>query len=198
MDMIEAVFKERGAVSILDLGRLESYWNIVDKDYLVAHKVTILLLNLPDDVMPVKRADIFKTESGDGCALAFPDNSFDICHSNSVIEHVGSWRNKEAFALEVTRVAKMYFYPTPNYWFPWEPQFGFPIFHWLPEPLRLWIVRHYALGWQARANDVKESMKIMEYASLLNYDMFSFLYPDAEIKRERLLGITRSFTAIKR
>lgn len=198
LDMIDAVFAEKGTVSILDVGGLESYWNIMEEGYLESRNAKILLLNLPDDVRPVTRSQIFTAQIGNGCKLEFPDNNFDICHSNSVIEHVGVWANKTAYAREVTRVASRYFHQTPNYWFPWEPHFGLPIFHWLPEPVRVWIAMHRALGWHQRCKTVAEAVQLMEYATLLNYKMFRFLFPDAEMRNERFLGIYKSFTAIRR
>ncbi len=197
IEMVDQIFAAKGQVSILDVGGMEYYWNIVPKDYLVSRNVKVTLVNLPSDVRPVANPELFDAREGDGCSLPFPDNAFDICHSNSVIEHVGVWRNKEAFAREVTRVAPRYFHQTPNYWFPWEPHFGFPMFHWLPEPTKLWLFSHFKLGWSAKANNVAEGMALVEYASLLNARMFTSLFPDAEIRKEKFYGLTKSFIAIK-
>jgi SAM-dependent methyltransferase len=197
LDMIDNVFASRGQVSIVDVGGMEFYWNIVPKDDLLSRNVRIVLVNLPSDISPVADPRLFEAHQGDGCALPFADNAFDICHSNSVIEHVGVWRNKEAFAREVTRVAPRYFHQTPNFWFPWEPHFGAPVFHWLPEPTRLWLTSHFSLGWHKRAKDVREGMAQIEYATLLNKNMFEALFPDAEIRKEKFLGLTKSYMAIK-
>jgi hypothetical protein len=148
-------------------------------------------------VRAVADPTLFEAREGDGCALPFPDNAFDICHSNSVVEHVGVWRNKEAFGREATRVAPRYFHQTPNFWFPWEPHFGAPLFHWLPESTRLWLVSHFSLGWHKKAKNVAEGMAQVEYASLLDARMFRSLFPDADIRKEKLLGVTKSFIAIK-
>ena len=50
---------------------------------------------------------------GDGCALKFPDKSYDIAFSNSVIEHVGSWERQQAFAKDIRRVGKAIWVQTP-------------------------------------------------------------------------------------
>ena len=57
---------------------------------------------------------------GDACALPFPDASFDVVHSNAVIEHVGGRDRQEAFVREALRVGRRVFVTTPNRWFPIE------------------------------------------------------------------------------
>jgi len=73
---------------------------------------------------------------GNGCCLNFPDKSFDIVFSNSVIEHVGNWENQKAFAHETSRVGKRYWIQTPNKSFPIEPHFNFPFFQFFPLSIR--------------------------------------------------------------
>ena len=196
-DMIMRVHKQKGAVSILDVGGLEAYWNIFPVEFLQEHRVKIVLLNLEPDILPVTQPEIFSTSVGDGCALTFSDGSFDICHSNSVIEHVGNWRRKTAFAHEVSRVAPRYFVQTPNFWFPWEPHFEMPFFHWLPAPVQLWLAFHKSLGWTKRVTTIDAGMEVVEYASLLTYPMMARLFPDSRIIREKFGGVTKSFIAIR-
>lgn len=196
--MIRQIAAERGTVRILDVGGREVYWTgIFPLAFLIDHRVQISLLNRPHEVLTPAHPDLFAAEPGDGCALHHADNSFDICHSNSVIEHVGNWQRKTDFAREVARVAPHYFHQTPNYWFPWEPHFGTPLFHWLPEPLRLAIVMRRKLGWNDRARTVAEGMETLESAVLLNKRMMAALFPEAKIHAERLLGMTKSFVAIR-
>jgi hypothetical protein len=114
-DMIARIHREKRSVSILDVGGMENYWTIFPEDFLRQKRVRIVLLNLEKDIFSVRQEDIFSTSVGDGCALSYDDDSFEICHSNSVIEHVGSWRRKSAFAQETSRVAPCYFHQTPNF-----------------------------------------------------------------------------------
>jgi SAM-dependent methyltransferase len=196
-DLITRVYREKGAVSILDVGGLETYWDIFPAEFLRENRVSIVLLNLEPDIRPVRKPDIFSTSVGDGCALRFRDGSFDICHSNSVIEHVGDWGKKTSFAHEVSRVARYYFIQTPNFWFPWEPHFGTPFFHWLPEPVQLWLSFRRSLGWHKRATTIDDAMEVVEYASLLTRPMVAHLFRDSRIIGEKLGGITKSFVAIR-
>ena len=72
---------------------------------------------------------------GDACALPFPDDAFDVVHSNAVIEHVGGRDRQEAFVREALRVGRRVFLTTPNRWFPIEVHTRLPLVHWLPEPV---------------------------------------------------------------
>ncbi len=194
---IERISAAKGSVSILDIGGMERYWNIVPADDLARLNVKITLLNLPDDVKAPTRPDIFTAVEGDGRTLPFADGAFDISHSNSVIEHVFGWQQKKTYAHEAMRMADVWFHQTPNYWFPWEPHYGLPIFHWLPEPIRIAITLRRPLGWTPKSKDVGEAMGVMEYATLLTRAQFAFLFPGATVVDERFLGIVKSFVAMK-
>ena len=72
---------------------------------------------------------------GDACALPFPDASFDVVHSNAVIEHVGERERQAEFVQEALRVGRRVFLTTPNRWFPIEVHTKLPLVHWLPDPI---------------------------------------------------------------
>lgn len=113
-----------------------------------------------------------------------------------MIERVGNWRCKVSLTSEVARVAPHQFHQTPNFWFPWEPHFGLPIFHWLPDPVKLSIARRHDLSWWPRADGVMEGMRLVEHASLLNRHMMTCLFPNSKLIEERFLGMTKSFVAV--
>ena len=70
---------------------------------------------------------------GDGCALPFGDQTFDVVYSNAVIEHVGDVERQRLFVAEALRVGRRVFLTTPNRWFPIEVHTRLPFVHWLPE-----------------------------------------------------------------
>lgn len=63
-DMIEQVFAEKGAVSILDVGGMEYYWNMFSPAFLKANRVRITLLNLSSDIRPVARPEFLEAFEG--------------------------------------------------------------------------------------------------------------------------------------
>ena len=101
------------------------------------------------------------------------------------------------FASEVRRLAPKYFVQTPNFWFPMEPHFMTPFFHWLPEPTRAALIRNVALGSWPKAPTVEESFAWVQSARLLDRKMVACLFPDAELAVERVLGLPKSLMAIR-
>lgn len=196
--MIEAVAKQHGHVNIIDIGGAEFYWGIVPAEVLQRNRVSITIVNVAGSEIKPDHGP-FKFREGDGCNLAgYADRSFHIAHSNSVIEHVGDWDRMVRFAAEIQRVAERYFVQTPNYWFPIEPHFMAPFFHWLPTPMRVWMVLHFRLGQWPKADSVDHAVRIVENARLLNHRMFTTLFPGAEFTTERMLGLAKSFVAMRR
>jgi 2-polyprenyl-3-methyl-5-hydroxy-6-metoxy-1,4-benzoquinol methylase len=125
----------------------------------------------------------------DGTHLPFADSEFDVAFSNSVIEHVPP-SLQSAFASEIRRVAPRYFVQTPNRYFPIEPHYQLPLFQFLPERARRALNRRFTLGWQPKGE--------WEEINLLTASDLRRLFPDAEIHRERLLGLTKSLIAVRR
>jgi len=113
-DLIDAIHAEKGSCSILDIGGIEDYWNVVGIEYLNSKNVRIELINM-EKHPPPRDTSIFSVQRGDGCSLPYHDNSFDLVHSNSVIEHVGDWTHKVAFSTECRRISPRYYVQTPNF-----------------------------------------------------------------------------------
>ena len=197
LEMIEAVHAQRGQVRIIDVGGTEQYWSIISAGFLDRHGVTIAVVNLPETPMPDDHGR-FEFIAGDGCHLeVFDDCSFDIAHSNSVIEHVGDSEHMADFAREITRVAPAYFVQTPNYWFPVEPHFKTMFFHWLPKWMRVWLLLRLNLGEWGRKTNKEAALRAVESAHLLDRKTMQTLFKEADIITERFLGLPKSLIAVK-
>jgi hypothetical protein len=194
--IIETCFARSGQCRILDIGGEAVYWKMLDEDYLRHHNVMVTMVNSEiERIGGTPAPDLFTAGLGDGCDLPYPDNAFDMVHSNSVIEHVGDWKRMVAFAAETRRLAPCYFVQMPYFWSPFEPHFGVPFFHWMPEPTRISLLMRRPCGQFPRAKDVGQAAEFAQDSRLLDRKQFTFLFPDANILTERFLGIPKSLMA---
>lgn len=192
--LIEKIIAEKGHCRIADIGGTEYYWEIA-RDFLASQPVEIHLMNL--EKAPVRGAK-FTSHAANACDLsAFADNSFDMVHSNSVIEHVGRWGAQVAMAREVARLAPVYYVQTPNFWFPLEPHFRFPAFQFLPEQIRYRLLMWFNLGFGGRRETLDEAIRAVQSAELLEMAQMKVLFPDARFERERIAFLTKSLIAIR-
>jgi Methyltransferase domain len=197
--LIRDVLKYKDEARILDIGGRRDYWQMLAPD--LTGRVILTISNLAVEI------DIGKQENdpidvryvvADACHMPeFPDGSFDLAHSNSVIEHVGSLHNMVRFSDEVRRVGNGYYVQTPNLWFPIEPHFGVPFLHWLPAPTRARLVSRYRIGFGARVSDYREALDKVDHIQIINEFAVRNLFPDAEIRRERFALLVKSVTAIR-
>lgn len=136
---------------------------------------------------------------GDGCSLAMGDTNYDICFSNSVIEHVGSWERQQQFASEVRRVGKSLWVQTPAYECPIEPHYLTPCIHYLPHSIQKKIIRWFTVrGWVERPN-AEQITSMVETTRLLRKSEMRQMFPDCEIITERMLWvIPKSYIAVRR
>jgi len=199
MQLIRDAHKKYGQVKLLDIGGRKTYWKILPSGFLKEHNVAITILNLPDELQ-TDNDDMFTHVAGDACNLSeYPDKSFHIAHSNSVIEHVGGWQNVKRFAKETRRVAEGLFIQTPYFWFPIEPHYVFPFFQFFPRPLQESLVRNLALGHVAKkAPDLESSIaRIDNTPRLLDLRAYRLLFPDCKIVKERFFLLTKSLIAVR-
>jgi hypothetical protein len=196
--LIEKTSKNLGHCRIADLGGEGSYWNSIGLDFLRQQNVHINIINLDSSRVHVADPTIFTVETADACSMTHVrDNSFDLVHANSVIEHVGDWDKMCAFATEVRRIGRRYLVQTPNFWFPIEPHFFFPAWHWLPEPTRIALLRRRGFGWRKAQPDLGAAVALVNSTHLLDASMLRYLFPDARLVRERICGLTKSLTVIR-
>ena len=188
-------------IDVLDVGGTEIYWKAVGYDWLRENGVKIVVLNRSIQATKLSSVnrDIFTPAVGDACDLPYRDSEFDLCFSNSVIEHVGDFSRMCSFASEARRVARCYYCQTPNFWFPIEPHFLFPGFHYLPEPIRVSLLRRFDLGHYKKARDIVDAYAVIQSAQLIGGRAMAKLFDDADIHRERFLFVfTKSLVAIKK
>lgn len=192
--LIDSILAKQETCRILDIGGTELYWDI-GSDLVDSGRLQIDLLNLdaPDVEKPC-----FRSISGNACDMSeFADNAYDFCHSNSVIEHVGVWRDMMAMAGEVRRLAPVYFVQVPYFWFPYEPHYRFPFFHWLPEQLRYRLMLKRDLGFTKKKDNLGDAVIAIQAAKLLDRPQLAALFPDAEIFSEKVALLTKSLMAVR-
>lgn len=195
--LIEDILAERGEADIIDLGGTETYW-LIGEDFIQRNRrrLRITLVNL--ELEPVRDGALFQSIIGDATDPALMlDRRFDLVHSNSVIEHVGRAEDMRRFAANVKRLSDRYYVQTPNYWFPFEPHFRFVGFQYLPERLRVALIRRFSLGFFKRIEDRAEAWNIVEHHRLLGTKEMARFFDDAVISHEKFLGANKSIIAIR-
>ncbi|HYG22958.1 MAG TPA: methyltransferase domain-containing protein [Verrucomicrobiae bacterium] len=178
------------ATRILDLGGYPCNWESVP----ILSPITFLNTEYPPGWQV--NSGRFRSEIGNGCAMPFADQSFDIVYSNSVIEHVGSFEDQRRFSAEINRVGKRVFLQTPNRWFFLEPHFLAPFVHWLPWPMAKRLIQHVSLRGLMRSGDNKDLKALADELRFVRKAELRRFFPNAAIHHERWLGMTKSFIAM--
>jgi 2-polyprenyl-3-methyl-5-hydroxy-6-metoxy-1,4-benzoquinol methylase len=181
-------------IEILDVGGTVEFWK--DSGLINASQdIQLTILNMNPMEIDLECQNI-KTVVGDARNMKeFADGKFDVVFSNSVIEHVGDYRDQQQMSQEIQRVSKRYFIQTPNLYFPIEPHFVFPLFQFLPRELKVWLVTHFKLGWYDRLTDERAAWDLVNEVRLLSRNEFRSIFPDAAIYQEKVFGLTKSFVA---
>ena len=185
------VLQPTASTRILDVGGYVGDW----KNAGVTSSVTCLNVE-PASGQPTTGRIVYET--GDGRNLKHADQSFDIVFSNSVIEHVGAFQDQQRFAAEVRRVGRQVFVQTPNRWFFIEPHFVTVFVHYLPWSLAKRIIRFCSFRGIFRSGDTVNLKQLADELGLLSFRQVKELFPDCEIHREKLFGLTKSFIAVRR
>jgi hypothetical protein len=179
-------------VRVLDVGGTAEFW--LRYRQVVPSQVKITLLNLNPACGP--DSPWIQYVIGDARHMdMFTNTEFDVCFSNSVIEHVGAREDQVRMAAEIRRVARGYFVQTPNAYFPLEPHFLVPGWQFLPISLRAHLLQRRDLGWMKRVKDPQIARRTVESIRLLTAAELQRLFPDGQIYRERVGPFTKSITA---
>lgn len=190
--LIDSVIAEKGSATLLDVGGTRAYWESLGSIWR-GKPIRITVTNIAGDTS----SDEITVQRGDACAMPeFADGSFDIVHSNSVIEHVGHWREIARMAGEVRRLGRHYYLQTPNLYFPLEPHFKLPFLHWLPESARAQWLRRID-GQLPPGASYDDAMRRVQGINLLTARQMRELFPDGRLVRERFLGLSKSLIVIR-
>jgi hypothetical protein len=146
-------FHPTPAMRILDIGGTDLNWRIVEQPA----RVVLLNTKMPEGGMTSltwdrvqRRVDRAPPQSveyvlGDGKSVPYANREFDICFSNSTIEHLFQFGEQRRFANEVRRVARGVWVQTPARRFPFEPHWLSPLVHWLPRSWQKHLVRNFTV-----------------------------------------------------
>jgi hypothetical protein len=185
-------FEPTATTRILDVGGTPFNWTLLDTP------ASLTLLNLEALPASTQLPANMTALVGSGTQLDFADGSFDVVFSNSVIEHVGDLAAQRLFARELRRVGCGIWVQTPARGFFVEPHLMGVFIHWLPARWQRRLIRGFTLwGWLARP-DREQVDAFLAGTRLLDAGEMARLFPDCEIRRERFLGLTKSYVAVRR
>lgn len=180
-------------IRILDIGGTTKFWE--QRGWAGRGNVHIVLVNLHTES---SAHDNIEARQGDATDLSeFPEGAFDVVFSNSVIEHLGTFERQAAMAAEVRRLAPLYWVQTPNFWFPIEPHFLTPAWHWLPAKLRVALLQRRRWGWRGPCPDHDEAKALVEEVRLMSGRELIRIFPDATFSKERIGPLVKSFVAVR-
>lgn len=182
-----------GPVRILDIGGTNSFWE--QRGWAGRTDVEVVLVNL--EAEPRVHTNI-EPRAGDATDLGeFADRSFDIVFSNSVIEHLETKDRQAAMAAEVRRLAPLYWVQTPNFWFPVEPHFLTPAWHWLPVSVRVALLRRRRWGWRGPLPDAAQAELAVREIRLMRGAELTRMFPEATLEREKIGPLVKSYVALR-
>ncbi len=184
--------KPTSSTRVLDVGFSDNECsetdNFIEKHYPFPENLTALGLEEPKNFRrSYPRVDCVQY---DGNGFPFSDQSFDVCWSNAVIEHVGSHEQQGAFIREIDRVAGLAFFTTPNRYFPVEVHTRTPLLHFGPKRIFEAYLRAIGKGWATGS-----------YMNLLSLGELEALLQEARVSnykviKNKLLGFTLDFVVI--
>ena len=177
-----------GEIRILDVGGTAHMWQRYRGE--LPAQIHVTLLN--NDFAERPELPYVSYVVGDARQMEmFPDHHFDVCYSNSLIEHLGT-ADQRRVANEIRRVSQGYFVQTPNRYFPMEPHFLVPGWQFLPVSLRARLLQGTDLGWMKRERDPARAREAVESIRLLSERELKGLFSDGCIYREKIGGIAKS------
>jgi hypothetical protein len=142
--------------------------------------------------------DHFKFVVGDGLDLKYADSEFDICYSNSVVEHVGSFEDQCKFASELRRVGRRAWAQTPARSFFFEPHYLTLFIHFLPKNIQWKLLRNFTI-WGLITRPYKDKVEqFLAEIRLLSYVEMKTLFPDCEIRKGKISFPHKTFIVVRK
>jgi hypothetical protein len=194
MKTFYALFQLSAKTRLLDIGGAPNTW-IAESACDAKFPVTLVNLRFPDPAVLTNGR--FTAVEGDATNLPFADASFDIAFSNSVIEHMTTWERQQAFAMQASRVAKKLWIQTPARSFPLEPHVLAPFFQYFPRSLQTRMARRFTLWGLLTKPNTMQVDEMLSDIRLLTHREMKQLFPDCRILKERVLGLTKSYIAVR-
>ena len=181
--------KMKKPISILDVGGKINFWE--NRNLAGNNDYKITVLNIEKEKSNYSNINCL---IGDATNLnQFKNKSFDIVHSNSVIEHLYNFENQKKMALEIMRVGQKYIVQTPNKYFFIEPHYLLPFFNIVPEKIKYLILTKTKLS-RLKKWDKNFAKQYIKEIRLLSEKEMKTLFPKSKIYFEKFLGMNKSFT----
>lgn len=182
-------FPDLASMRILDVGGSVAYWQRAP----VQPDVVLLNIAVPLD----SPTDHLRFVQGDACdpPAALRRERFDLVYSNSMIEHVGGHSKRVEVAKVIQSLAPAYWVQTPYRYFPIEPHWLFPGFQFLPPGFQVKAAGHWPLAWSRPRGRVAVADVLS--VELLGRTEMHYLFPDAALVDERVLGLCKSLIAVR-
>lgn len=191
--LLDFIGNSNSIIRILDVGGTVNFWRNLKLENNKKIEITLLNLSREEVFDPV-----FSSLEGDMTDMKmFKDGEYDIVFSNSTIEHLGNFENQKKAANEIIRVGKGYYIQTPNLYFPIEPHFIFPLFQFLPIKIKLFLLLRFNIGWISKQVSKESASALLNSIRLLGKSDLFKLFPEANIFREKVFFLTKSFVVYK-
>jgi hypothetical protein len=184
-EVFAETFPTLNEMHVVDLGGRPEYW--VNAPVRPAH---VTLLNPYEEELR-GALDWMTVKTADACDPELDLSGYDLCHANSVIEHVGGAYRRQLFAANVAQ-APRYWIQTPYRYFPIEPHWLFPGFQLLPLRVKAWVSDRWPLA-QTSTDGLQASLE----TELVTRSEMRYLFPGSRLYCERLLGLIKSITVYK-
>ncbi|MEV1331000.1 class I SAM-dependent methyltransferase [Micromonospora costi] len=185
-------FPDLAEMTVLDLGGRVESWSTVPVRPARVHVVNL-------EPLPAELPAWAEADHADACEL--PERilrrRYDLVFSNSVLEHVGGHERRRRMAEAVRALAPAYWVQTPYRYFPVEPHWVAPGMQFLPVPARVFVARKWPLAYTP-GKSYELAMRQVLTTELVGRAELRYLFPDATIRGERLLGLTKSLIAVRR